>query len=1385
MSSIPDAAPVPPGYISWWTASFVNEAIGASLKQEQFMFSDWGMNAAQAGQVFEREWLAEREKARVAGITNPATAPTRSKAQPPSLARALWRAFRAQFLLAAALKLAWGGLVLAGVAYFVRSLLGYIRFRVTDPEHTFDEEMVGVALCIGFFVCMILLSLALQQMSIVSARLGLRVESAVAAVVYKKSLTYDRAAHSVDVTSLVANDCSKLNSASTMLQYLWSGAVEAIAILLILVGFVGRAALPGLGVVLLLIPIQFLLGAATAKARKATVIAADNRVRLTDEVLRSIKLVKMYTWETMFATSVSAERIKEELIQSSAANLKSINFAIVFCAPPLIALSIFGVHALESPLEATLAFTTLSLFNTLRLPLVLLPKGLNAMVEAISSAERITAFLLLPDRAENKNMHDSTGIDGSFHVSDHGFDKNANVAIVVQDAASTTEIGTIEFVAANFSFGAHVAILRNVNLRCAPGSLTIVTGTVGSGKSNLLLAALGQMTCCVGGEIRSAGAFAFVPQTPWCAHGTVRDNILFGKPWDERRYRAILFACALERDMELLENSDLTAIGERGMNLSGGQRQRIAVARAVYAKADIVLLDSPLSAVDAYTCQHIFQHAIMGILKDEGATIVLVTHQVELFSLGNQLVVMRDGDMAFVGAPTAKVVREYFPDSILEHAADEADSITSSPMLKGKTRRMSGDTIDDIANSQADVLVRALSLRAVIVKGEHGGPCTPRRPSRLIAAANLLLPLASPTTAALASSKKPLSLSTNSEGGTGTATNSYVALARELRWPLVFMVVSLFLVTQLTRIFSDIWIASWVSKVYANRPEEWYIAVYGGYVAGFFTLLYLRGIVFYSVFKNAFSRMHDAMFIALLRAPMSYFVQTPLGCITSVVSKDMDEISDALTGNDYLGLVYIMILFTTIGIIIAQVRIFLAVLAVLLVFFIIICVKYLKASHVLKAQAGEATSSIFAHVAESTQGASVIQAFRAEARYTLLYEKKLYVSQNARFTMETLQLWLSVRQDLIGCLMVFLTCILCVSFEKTLPPAAAGLAISSSFQILLFLSLMVRTLASAHDAMSSVDRVRALGAIAREADNSSQQPPLNWPLRGEIEFNNVTMSYLPAAPHVLKGVNFHVLAGEKVGIVGRSGAGKSSLIQALFRLAPASEGVIRVDGVDVSQLVLNALRKSIAILPQEPVMFEGTLRSNLDPFGQLTDVELTDALDKCLLRDVLDNHAKGLLQPVSSSGSNFSLGQQQLVCLARALLNNSTVLLLDEATASLDAETDKKVQGILRSAFASRTILTIAHRIDTVIDSDRILVMDAGRVAEFASPAELLSNDSSIFSQLCRQSGTTSFAALRESANQHATALLELQSQVREAVAAGTRVRSSTNGFMTLNVSGL
>ena len=461
--------------------------------------------------------------------------------------------------------------------------------------------------------------------------------------------------------------------------------------------------------------------------------------------------------------------------------------------------------------------------------------------------------------------------------------------------------------------------------------------------------------------------------------------------------------------------------------------------------------------------------------------------------------------------------------------------------------------------------------------------------------------------------------------------------------------------TQICRIYSDIYISVWVA---GSREQAHYTAMYAIYVLVFLVLLLARGLFWYAIAGAAASRLHTAMFDAILRAPMAYFSVTPLGRLLSVFSRDMDQIDEALQDNLMMATVYLMVLLTTLGVVIRVLPLMGAVGGVLLIAFVVLFYFYVRTSSVLKGIAGRAQADVVAHVAETLQGLAVVHAYRAEDRFCAMSAAKWDRASAAAVNIELLQLWLAARLDFIGCLMVLATCLLAIASEPVLKASTAGLAVSNSFQILLFWSVMCRTASDIEGNIVSVERVKQLSLVAPEAGpplTHESCPPDDWPTRGEITFHNVVMSYLPAGPHVLKGVSLTIRPAERIGVAGRTGAGKSSLIMALYRLAVPSEGSVRIDGIDVAALHLSELRRRIAIIPQEPVMFAGTVRSNLDPFNEHDDAALVRVLERAALPQL----AGDLGSRVEAFGGNLSLGVQQLVCLARAMLNQSRVLLLE------------------------------------------------------------------------------------------------------------------------------
>ena len=517
-----------------------------------------------------------------------------------------------------------------------------------------------------------------------------------------------------------------------------------------------------------------------------------------------------------------------------------------------------------------------------------------------------------------------------------------------------------------------------------------------------------------------------------------------------------------------------------------------------------------------------------------------------------------------------------------------------------------------------------------------------------------------------------------------------------------------------------------------------------------FAISFLRAYYYYYAGRVAASNIHDLAFARVLNASMHFFHVTPIGKLLSFFTKDIATIDDTLVDNMLLFFILFWILILALCVVAYNLPLFLAIVGGLAVVYIYTVRTFLRSSAPMMKASGEATGQVVAHTAETLSGLAVVRAFDQQDNFLNENLKFQARSTVVTFSIANLSLWLAWRVDIIGSLLVLL-CALLAMLSDNIDAPIAGLIVSNSFQILLFFSIMSRFMGEVHDNMTAVENARKLTELPQEEDPEvEEEVPEQWPSNGEISFDKVVMPYLPGKPPVLKGITFSVRPREKVGVVGRTGAGKSSLIVALYRLAKIKKGDIEVDGVDCGCVKLHTLRSSMAIIPQEPVMFGGTIRTNLDPFDEYTDYELIEVLERCLLGEVLKSNPDGLNTKVESMGANFSLGTQQLICLARAMLNPSPILLLDEATAALDSHTNAKVSEVLKEHFSDRTIFTIAHRLDTIIESDRILTVSAGVVAEFEPPHELLENPQSVFYELCMNTGEAQFEALKEKAKQHA-----------------------------------
>jgi len=1270
----------------------------------------------EAHEIFRFQWAKQKE---MAGDT------LTEKRRFPLILKALVSSFKGDMFKAFMAKMTWSILVIFSIWFFVFRILDYIKLR-SKGEPTPGDENYPYYICAGFFACMYVLSVGIQQMGILSSILGSKVKAALTTSIYKKMIIRDAYKSKADVVALVAKDVEKIAEACLSLQYLWSGIFETVAVCAVTLLLLGIAILPGIALMAVFLPLQYCMGMAVAYRKKDLAVVSDKRISMMEEILRAIKLIKIYGWEDSFFKNLQNVREVESSMLNRINMIKATILGLIFALPPLLSLVIFGTQEATGTIEAVVVFTALSFFNTLRVPFSKLPKSLRDVLDAFSAMDRIQDFLLEPE------LHPELGSSSSLDDSTFEQEDAYNPGLIFKNAS--------------FSYGQGAKIiLKDINLNVPAGSLMMVAGPVASGKSNLLKAILGDLTNRKGTETVSPSK-AYVPQVPWTALGSVRDNILFGKPFNASFYRKVIHACALEPDLKMMPDGDKTWIGERGGNLSGGQKQRIALARAAYSGAKLYVLDSPLSAVDMYTCQHIFKYCIQDLMIASGGTVVLATHQTELFSKSDHLVVMQNGMTAYNDRYSFSGVKHLFPgfEDIEEEVGPADTKETTQKKKPQKKNSFAEHTGQFVPNPAKRALLISRSFAEFETKAQEVEDEEEEEMQRLEEA--------KAKKTAEAKKKEEAMAMVNHSHEIDNKSGIYT-------WYIVKFGVALFTISQLIFIFGQIvrvvgdnWVSVWTKRKYEPNgytSDAFYAGIYVMLVIVFLCLSFTRAYYYYFTGKRAANKIHDEAFITALKAPMHFFHVTPIGKLLSFFSKDIDIIDDQLVDNMLMYFIMFWILILACGVVAYNLPLFLAIAGGLAVVYIYIIRVYIQTSVPLKKAFAEAHSQVVAHTAETLSGLAVVRAFRMQNRFTednLKYQAKSTV---VTFSIANLTLWLAYRCDIVGSLLVLGCCLLAV-LDSDMDASVAGLIVSNSFQILLFFSIMSRFMGDVHDNMNSAEQARKMCNLEEEMEPATPvEVPSDWPFEGEIQFRNVVMPYLPGKPPVLKGITFNIHPGQKIGVVGRTGAGKSSLIVALYRLAGITRGDILVDNVKCSSVKLHTLRSSMAIIPQEPVMFGGTLRSNLDPFNERSDEEILDALHKCLLGSVLEASEDGLYAKVENLGSNYSLGTQQLICLARAMLNPSKILLLDEATAALDSETNDKVSQVLKNYFADRTIFTIAHRLDTIIDSDRILVMNEGVVAEYDPPDVLLDNPQSIFYELCMNTGKAKFEALVAKANAH------------------------------------
>ncbi|KAI4321713.1 hypothetical protein MLD38_035062 [Melastoma candidum] len=873
--------------------------------------------------------------------------------------------------------------------------------------------------------------------------------------------------------------------------------------------------------------------------------------------------------------------------------------------------------------------------------------------------------------------------------------------VAVATFSSCMVMGTsnvaIEITDGNFSWDSSATepTLKDLNLKVEKGMKVAVCGMVGSGKSSLLSCILGELSK-ITGTLRLCGTKAYVAQSPWIQSGKIEDNILFGLPMDREKYERILEACCLKKDLEILPFGDQTMIGERGINLSGGQKQRVQIARALYQDADIYLFDDPFSAVDAHTGSHLYKECLLGFLSSK--TVIYVTHQVEFLPTADLILVMKGGRITEAG--------KYI--EILRDGSDFKELVDAHRLaLSGlESERLNDESASGDKDADKDKKTKA--------KESKGN-------------------------AAAEGGKGQLVQEEEREKGKVGFPVYWKYITTAYGGALVPFILLAQVLFQLLQIASNYWMA-WATPVSEGMepavPESTLILVYIAMASGSALCVLIRALLLATAgYKTAtilFNKLHHAIF----RAPMSFFDSTPSGRILNRASTDQSAVDTSIQYRIATSTFSLIQLFGAVAVV-SQVA-----WQVFICFVPVVAISiwyqryYIPCARELARLGGVTKAPVIQHFSETISGSTTIRSFDQEGRFRNTNMELSDAYARPKFHSAAAMEWLSFRLDVLSSLTFAMSLIFLISIPKGLiDPAIAGLAVTYGLNLNWLQTWVIWNICSMENTIISVERIQQYTAIESEPPLviEDNRPPQSWPSCGEISLRDLQVRYAPQLPLVLRGISCTFLGGAKTGVVGRTGSGKSTMIQTLFRIVDPCEGQITIDGIDICTIGLHDLRSRLSIIPQEPTMFEGTIRSNLDPLEEYTEEQIWDALDKCQLGDEVRKKEGKLDSTVIENGENWSMGQRQLVCLGRVLLKKSKVLVLDEATASVDTATDNLIQQTLRQHFSECTVITIAHRITSVVDSDMVLLLDNGLVSECDSPKRLLEDRSSSFAQLVEE----------------------------------------------------
>uniref|UniRef100_A0AAX7THM5 Multidrug resistance-associated protein 4 n=1 Tax=Astatotilapia calliptera TaxID=8154 RepID=A0AAX7THM5_ASTCA len=1145
----------------------------------------------------------------------------------PQLSRVLIKCYGKSYALAGLFEFFLEAIKVIQPLLLGKIILFFENYHPDDQRSLCMAYVYAAAMSISTFGLTILQHLYYYHVQ----RTGMRIRVAMCHMIYRKALGLSTESigrtTTGQIVNLLSNDVNHFDEITLRLHYLWAGPLQAMVIIVFLWYEIGPSCLAGVATIAVMMPIQTWFGKLFGIFRSKTAVLTDSRIRIMNEVVSGIRIIKMYVWEKWFSALVTEVRKKEisRILKSS--YLRGLNMASFFASSKLIIFVTFTVYTLlGNTMTASQVFVTMSLYGTIKVTLTLFfPLAIEKLSETVVSIRRIKNFLLL-EEIERKNI----------------------MLPLAEKGGNSIEI---EKLTCYWDKSLDAPSLQNVSITAKSHQLLTVIGPVGAGKSSLLSAILGELPRDTG-TLKVKGQLTYASQQPWVFPGTIRSNILFGRELNPKKYEQVLRACALKKDLEMFPDGDLTLIGDRGATLSGGQKARVNLARAVYEDADIYLLDDPLSAVDAEVGKHLF----------DKYPYVFIHMKYSIFYM--ELLIVRL-DLSF----------QFNTGHFMALYTLCSEITNSKTMFKYK-----------------DVLGSFLVLQVEAIQ--------------------------------------TIAEETRAEGN--VSSHIYFTYFTAGLSIMLYYLVEYPAVNQIPNYFFNIVL----------------LCLLLGLTAAAVVFGFARSLVIFHGLVRSAQTLHNSMFSAVLHTPVSFFDVNPIGRILNRFSKDVSQMDSVLpiTFVDFYQLFLQNV--GVIAVAASVIPLILIPVVPLLLIFLYLRSLYLRTSRDIKRLESTTRSPVLSHLSSSLNGLSTIRASRSEEKLKKDFDAHQDLHSEAWFLFLMTSRWFALRLDSICSIFITLTAFGLILLRDGLVAGEVGLVLTYAVTLMGNFQWTVRQSAEVENMMTSVERVVEYTELKNEGPWETQQhPPSDWLSQGMITFDRVNFFYDTDGPPVLKEISATFHAKEKVGIVGRTGAWKSSLVSAIFRLAEP-QGKIYIDGVVTSEIGLHDLRQKMSIIPQDPVLFTDSVRKNLDPFNQHTDEDLWKALEEVQLKSVVEELPGKLEAVLAESGSNFSVGQRQLVCLARAILRKNRILIIDEATANVDPRTDELIQKTIRDKFKECTVITIAHRLNTIIDSDRIFVLESGTIQEFDHPFTLLQNKEGALYRMVQQMGQAESASLLESARQ-------------------------------------